>query len=204
MIPFYVTVSTTYDVLASKFSVLYVLRLTRTFRALKFSYVLNVFTQTLRASSRELSFLIFILGMEVVLLGSFAFYAESGRNPDFESIPACIWWALITITTVGYGDMTPSTAAGKIVGSIGAISGVLMITLPVSVVASNFSLYNTYAKVKLKLPAKAAKVMLASDLKALQLTSPQVSPNRPSPVCARGTDGNAGGATHRNCLYMCH
>ena len=182
IIPFYLTVSTQHSKLIMNFNILYIFRLTRTFRALKFSYVMQVFTQTMRASSRELNFLIFILGIEVIVYGSIAYYCERNvSKSQFTSIPASFWYALVTMTTVGYGDMTPKTLPGKMLGCVAALSGVLMIALPVSVVASNFSLYNSYAKVKLKLPHRPKKQAVDSALKALQLHTPNASVSVQSP-----------------------
>lgn len=187
IIPFYLVILTPYDETIRNFSILYVLRMTRTFRPLKFSYVMQVFTQTLRASSRELYFLIFILGLEVVVYGSLAYYSERKiQGSKFTNIPISFWWALVTMTTVGYGDMVPMTLPGKLVGSLCAISGVLMIALPVSVVASNFSLYNSYAKVKLKLPSRGKRNMVDNALKALQLSTPQTSVSVASPDGVNG------------------
>jgi hypothetical protein len=62
----------------------------------------------------------------------------------FTSIPAAMWWAVITATTVGYGDIVPASAWGRIVGSLLAISGVVVIALPLAVIGLNFS--NEYAK----------------------------------------------------------
>lgn len=191
IVPFYLVILTPYDEVIRNFSILYVLRMIRTFRPLKFSYVMQVFTQTLRASSRELYFLIFILGLEVIVYGSLAYYSErSMPGSKFVNIPVSFWWALVTMTTVGYGDMYPTTLPGKLVGCVCAISGVLMIALPVSVVASNFSLYNSYAKVKLKLPSRGKKNMVDNALKALQLSTPQTSVSVPSPD---GVNGNGRG-----------
>lgn len=187
IIPFYLVILTPYDEVLRNFTIFYVFRMFRTFRPLKFSYVMQVFTQTLRASSRELYFLIFILALEVVVYGSLAYYSER-KTPEtkFINIPVSFWWALVTMTTVGYGDMFPTTLPGKLVGCVCAISGVLMIALPVSVVASNFSLYNSYAKVKLKLPSRGKKNMVDNALKALQLATPQTSVSVASPDGANG------------------
>lgn len=187
IIPFYLVILLPYDDIIRNFSILYVLRMIRTFRPLKFSYVMQVFTQTLRASSRELYFLIFILGLEVIVYGSLAYYSERNvTGTKFTNIPVSFWWALVTMTTVGYGDMFPTTLPGKLVGCVCAISGVLMIALPVSVVASNFSLYNSYAKVKLKLPSRGKKNMVDNALKALQLSTPQTSVSVASPDGVNG------------------
>lgn len=196
IIPFYLVILTPYDEIIGNFSILYVLRMIRTFRPLKFSYVMQVFTQTLRASSRELYFLIFILGLEVVVYGSLAYYSERNiPRSKFTNIPISFWWALVTMTTVGYGDMYPTTLPGKLVGCVCAISGVLMIALPVSVVASNFSLYNSYAKVKLKLPSRGKKNMVDNALKALQLSTPQTSVSVASPDGVNGRSRYASLAT---------
>ncbi|KXJ18916.1 Potassium voltage-gated channel subfamily B member 2 [Exaiptasia diaphana] len=125
----------------------------------------------------------FILGILVITYGSVAYFAERDQEGTlFTNIPASFWWAVVTMTTVGYGDMHPKTLAGKLIGSVCAISGVLMIALPVSVVASNFSLYNSYAKVKLKLPARQKRNVVDAALKALQLSTPNQS------VCAESTE----------------
>ncbi|XP_068730268.1 potassium voltage-gated channel protein Shaw-like [Montipora capricornis] len=187
IIPYYLLILTPYDEIVRNFGILYVFRMARTFRPLKFSYVMQVFTQTLRASSRELYFLIFILALEVVVYGTLVYYSERNvSGTRFTSIPESFWWALVTMTTVGYGDMYPATLPGKLVGCICAISGVLMIALPVSVVASNFSLYNSYAKVKLKLPSRGKKTMVDNALKALQLSTPQTSVSVASPDGVNG------------------
>jgi len=78
--------------------------------------------------------------MSIIIFATVMFYAEKGSSASkFTSIPAAFWYTIVTMTTLGYGDMVPKTIAGKIFGSICSLSGVLVIALPVPVIVSNFS-----------------------------------------------------------------
>ncbi|KAK3747604.1 hypothetical protein QZH41_003605 [Actinostola sp. cb2023] len=144
ILPYYITLPMENTKITS-LAVLRVIRLVRVFRIFKLSRHsrgLQVLGQTLRASSRELGMLIFFLFISVVLFASAVYYAEEGSTESkFSSIPDAFWWAVVTMTTVGYGDMYPVTFWGKVVGSICAISGVLTIALPVPVIVSNFNYF---------------------------------------------------------------
>ncbi|XDV13201.1 hypothetical protein PO909_001674 [Leuciscus waleckii] len=150
IIPYFVTLGT--ELAKSKdtapsmsLAIIRVIRLVRVFRIFKLSRHskgLQILGQTLKASLRELALLIFFLFIGVILFSSAVFFAEA-ENPGtaFTSIPEAFWWAVVSMTTVGYGDMYPETVGGKLVGSMCAIAGVLTISLPVPVIVSNFSYF---------------------------------------------------------------
>ena len=152
IVPFYISLYPA----NSDVEILNIIRLIRIFRIFKLSRHssgLQILGHTLRASVRELLLLISFLIIGVVLFASLIYYWEKNEeNTKFSDIPNCFWWAVVTMTTVGYGDMAPATPMGKFIGSICAVCGVLTIALPVPVIVNNFSLYYSHAQARLKLP----------------------------------------------------
>ena len=127
-----------------------IIRILRLFKLTRHSPGLKILIHTFKASSKELTLLVFFLILGMVIFASLVYYAERlHANPtnDFKSIPEGLWWAVVTMTTVGYGDMVPKTYAGLIVGSLCALSGVLVIALPVPVIVSNFSMFYSHTQV---------------------------------------------------------
>ena len=94
----------------------------------------------MQACSGELALLFFCLVVFSLLFSAVLyFFEEKVENTGFESIPHTMWWAVVTITTVGYGDLSPETSAGQVMGSVCAVMGVVMVALPISVISSTFN-----------------------------------------------------------------
>jgi len=72
---------------------------------------------------------------------------QENPNNDFDNIPQGLWWALVTMTTVGYGNMTPKTFLGMFIGGLCTLAGVLTIALPVPIIVSNFSMFYSHTQV---------------------------------------------------------
>lgn len=126
----------------SVLSVLRVLRVVRILKLSKHSQGLKILGKTLKTSIRELSMFILFLGIATVIYSGAIFYAEMGQEKSmFVSIPDAFWWAIVTMTTVGYGDYVPVGPLGKILGGLCVLSGVLAIALPVPVIVANFNNY---------------------------------------------------------------
>ncbi len=112
-----------------------VLRLLRVFRVLKLAHFLseaNVLGRALRASSRKIIVFLLTVSTLVVVIGSMMFVVE-GPEHGFTSIPTSMYWAVVTLTTVGYGDITPHTWLGRLVASLIMIMGYGIIAVPTGI-----------------------------------------------------------------------
>lgn len=139
-----------------------IIRIMRLFKLTRHSAGLKILIQTFKASAGELILLVFFLVLGIVIFASLVYYAEriqSNPENDFNSIPLGLWWALVTMTTVGYGDMVPKTYAGMFVGALCALAGVLTIALPVPVIVSNFAMFYSHTQARAKLPKKRRRVV---------------------------------------------
>ncbi|MGA0559957.1 ion transporter [Larkinella sp. VNQ87] len=118
-----------------------ILRLLRIFRILKLSEYLSeasIITSALQASRRKISVFILTVLSLVVIIGSLMYIIE-GEEHGFDSIPTSIYWAIVTLTTVGYGDLSPQTPAGKALASLVMVLGYGVIAVPTGIVTVEIS-----------------------------------------------------------------
>lgn len=92
----------------------------------------------MKAARYEVGLMLVVVGIGVIVFSAAVYYAELGSGSDFESIPAGFWWAIITWTTVGYGDIVPKSIIGKIVGAFCALCGILGLSFMVPVIVAHF------------------------------------------------------------------
>lgn len=119
------------------------LRLFRLFRILKlarYSDALKTFAEVLNLKKEELGVTLFATLIMLTVASSMVYEAENAVQPEaFANIPDAMWWGVVTLTTVGYGDIYPKTALGKFIGSFVVIAGVGLFALPAGIMASGFS-----------------------------------------------------------------
>ncbi len=116
--------------------VIRVLRVLRIFRVLKLVQYINeaqMLLGALRASRRKIAVFLMAVGTLVIILGSLIYLIEGEAN-GFTSIPRGIYWAIVTLTTVGYGDISPKTDLGQALAAVAMILGYSIIAVPTGIV----------------------------------------------------------------------
>ncbi|CAL9705266.1 unnamed protein product [Knipowitschia caucasica] len=149
ILPFYLTllinlVMESTPALANLGRVAQVLRLMRIFRILKLarhSTGLRSLGATLRNSYKEVGLLLLYLAVGVSFFSVMAYTVEKEDSEDLSTIPACWWWATVSMTTVGYGDVVPVSIAGKLTASACILAGILVVVLPITLIFNKFSLF---------------------------------------------------------------
>lgn len=111
----------------------------RMFKVARYMHALTMFKKVLYDRREQLVLSIFFILFILVIISTTMYYVEREAQPDkFTSIPATMWWGIATLTTVGYGDMVPITAWGRILGGLFAITGVGLLALPAGILSSGF------------------------------------------------------------------
>lgn len=119
--------------------VLRLLRILRVAKVGRYYSSLNLIKHVFQSKKEELVLTSALMGLLLVVSSSVLYYCENAVQPDaFSSIPATMWWAVATLTTVGYGDMYPVTLMGKFCASIIAILGIGMFALPTGILGAGF------------------------------------------------------------------
>lgn len=135
ILPFYLAIIFQIDL-----RFLRVLRLLRVFKLTRYSAAMTMLLNVFREEANAFFAGFFILFVLLILTASGIYLVEHDDQPDkFGSVPAAMWWAVATLTTVGYGDVTPITAAGKLFGAAVTIIGVGMAALPAGILASGLA-----------------------------------------------------------------
>lgn len=120
--------------------ILRVLRLLRFLKLSRYSPAMHTLMRVLTNERRSLLGASFLLATALLFASSGIYLIESHAQPDkFGSIPASAWWAIATLTTVGYGDVTPITTLGRIFGSFVMVTGLCILALPVAIISAGFA-----------------------------------------------------------------
>jgi voltage-gated potassium channel len=119
--------------------ILRLFRLTRIFKLGRESASLKLFVKALSAVRNELKFTLFLSILTILFSASAIYYLEHDAQPEkFSSITASIWWATVSLATVGYGDVYPITVGGKIFASIISLIGIGIVAIPTGVISASF------------------------------------------------------------------
>jgi voltage-gated potassium channel len=115
------------------------LRLMRVFKLARYSKALEILQNVLRREAHTLLLITALLLVLLVIAAWGMYLLEGTTHPEqFSSVPDALWWAVITLTTVGYGDVVPVTTGGRVFAGMVAIIGVAMVALPAGVLAAGF------------------------------------------------------------------
>jgi len=135
ILPFYLSLFMAIDL-----RFLRVFRVFRVFKLTRYSSAVNTLLKVLKEESSAFFAAFSILSIVLILTASGIYLLEQDVQPEaFGSIPAAMWWATSTLTTVGYGDVTPITPMGKVFGGLITVIGMGMVALPAGILASGFS-----------------------------------------------------------------
>lgn len=122
-------------------------RVFRLFRLVKNFIGFRVFIYSVRASFKNMVLMVFLMFVAALIFSAVIFYTD---RTQYTSIPDAIWWAVVTMTTVGYGDLVPKSLLGKLIGCLCAVTGVFVLAVLIPVLVSNFVLFIGFARIPIR------------------------------------------------------
>jgi len=115
-------------------------RLFRLFKLARYSEPLQTLGEVLKSKAGDLAVAFFVLFIVLIFASSLMYHVENKAQPEvFSSIPASMWWGVVTLTTIGYGDTVPVTPVGKILAAGIALLGIAVYAIPTGIMASAFT-----------------------------------------------------------------
>jgi voltage-gated potassium channel len=132
--------------------VIRILRLLRVFRILRLIHFTReglLLLKALKLSAYKIGVFISFIFIFIVLVGTLMYVIES-KNPGFDSIPSSIYWGIVTVTTVGFGDIVPETYLGKVIASVIMLAGYAIIAVPTGIVTVELAKLNSKDYLKCK------------------------------------------------------
>ncbi len=137
IIPFYLTGFIKLD--GRFFRILRLFRLTRIFKLGRESRALKLFIKALSSVKSELYFTLFLSILTILFSASAIYFLENEAQPEkFSSITSSLWWATVSLATVGYGDVVPITDVGKIFAGIISLVGIGVVAIPTGIISASF------------------------------------------------------------------
>merc|ERR1719373_1461400 len=142
---------------------------------------MEVLGETMKKTLHESLAMIFsLVFFEVIIFSSLVYVAEQPNNDDFFSIPNAAWWCIVTITCVGYGDMSPESVLGQLLGTLTLLSGLIVMAIFVIICGSNFDqVYKKFRRMKKRHDNKMAALKLKKEAEAAQISPEKQSTHRP-------------------------
>ena len=159
--------------------VLRILRILRIIRINRYSKSLGRIIRIIVKHRKDLISAFFLIFIGVFILSTLMFYTEGKIQPEaFKSIPHSMYWGLITVSTIGYGDITPVTEIGKLLTAIGALLGVAVYTLPSALLGAAF-----YAEAQSKEAVHVSNLeqevaMLRKKISKYESANPEISQSK--------------------------
>jgi voltage-gated potassium channel len=144
--------------------ILRLVRLLRVFKLTRYNKSFDLIGRVFKNEKDKLFMTFFIVGIMLLLAASVMYAVENVVQPDeFPNILATLWWAVVTLTTVGYGDVYPVTVLGKLLSGIISILGIILIALPSGIISSGF--IKEYERKKEKRKRRRKNVRLVGEIK---------------------------------------